>query len=98
VGVTAPTGASGSFSVRGAQTAAASFDNHTMIEGVSAIGGAAWTLGTIGAGNTTPITVEALVVNGGTPGNVTLQWAQGTSSATATRVFARSFLHAIKAP
>jgi len=35
---------------------------------------------------------QAIITTGATPGNVTLQWAQESSSATATRVSAGSFM------
>ena len=42
------------------------------------------------------IQVQGVYVNAGTGGNVTLQWAQGTSSGTATTVKANSTLWAVK--
>lgn len=50
------------------------------------------TFGALGTGTVAAIQMTGLVVVGGTAGNVQFQWAQGTSSATATRVFANSFL------
>src|SRR5262245_50768918 len=50
--------------------------------------------GTTGVGDTRGLMVHGLVVIGSTAGNLQLQWAQGTSSAFATRVFANSFMWA----
>ncbi len=45
----------------------------------------------------TAIVMEGVVSNGSTAGSVTIQWAQATSSATATTVLAKSTLWAAKA-
>jgi hypothetical protein len=49
--------------------------------------------GGIGAGSRLSATAVGLLVVAGTAGTFKLQWAQFASSATATRVFAGSFLH-----
>lgn len=55
---------------------------------------AASTLGTNGTGSDEAGTVEGTVTTGGTAGNLQLQWAQNTSSTTATTVLAGSSLQA----
>lgn len=49
-------------------------------------------LGTVGTGTYALATVKAYIANSTTPGTVTLRWAQNTSSLTATRIKAGSFL------
>jgi hypothetical protein len=53
-------------------------------------------VGAAGAGTTLAIAISGLLVVGGTAGTFKLQWAQQTSDATATRMFAGSFLRATK--
>jgi hypothetical protein len=48
--------------------------------------------GCLGAGSTTPVRVEGILVVGGTAGTFRLQWAQLAGSVTATRVLLRSYL------
>lgn len=48
------------------------------------------------AGDLTATEISGVVTNSGTAGNLTLQWAQNTSSATATTVKANSTLWAVK--
>ena len=52
-----------------------------------------------GAGATTPqvTLLKGIAVSGATAGNITLQWAQNTSNATATTVLADSWLMATRA-
>lgn len=52
------------------------------------------TVGAAGAGTVLMASFKAIVVNDTASGNVILQWAQGTSSATATTVFANSYMKA----
>jgi hypothetical protein len=47
--------------------------------------------GTNGGGNTLAITASGEITTGGTAGNLTLQWAQNTSSGTGTTVQAGSW-------
>ena len=54
--------------------------------------GASQEYGSSGAGNQTPITIHGTVANGANAGDLTLQWAQNTSDATATTVKANSWL------
>jgi len=52
-------------------------------------------LGTYGTGGAkTTASVNATVVTVGTAGNMTLRWAQDTSNATATTIYAKSWLRA----
>lgn len=44
------------------------------------------------AGNVVPITCEGLLVTAGTSGTFKLQWAQGTSNASASTLLANSFI------
>jgi hypothetical protein len=50
-----------------------------------------------GAGGVQTVTIEGSIANGGTPGSVTLQWAQNASSATPTEVYQGSTLVAHRA-
>jgi hypothetical protein len=50
-------------------------------------------VGALGAGTTCAVRLSGLLVVGGTAGAVTFRWAQRTASATATRVFANSYLY-----
>jgi hypothetical protein len=49
-------------------------------------------MGTIASGTTTILPVSGIIRTAASGGTFKLQWAQGTSSATATRVFTNSFL------
>src|SRR5687768_16117259 len=49
-------------------------------------------IGTIASGTETMMPVSGIIRTGASGGTFKLQWAQGTSSATATRVFIDSFL------
>jgi len=51
-----------------------------------------------GAGTTVrfPVSMQGIFTNSSTAGNVTLQWAQNTSGATTTTVYANSTLWAVK--
>lgn len=55
-------------------------------------GSATPTFGGLGAGTTAAIALGGLLVMAGTSAAFTFRWAQGTSSGTATRVFAGSYL------
>ena len=96
--VNGPSGVGGWFGVVGPGTTATTFVNSTVNnEADTAVGGGgAPAAGTYGASAWTAHYVEALVVNGATAGNVTLQWAQATSSGTDTRLAADSFLIATR--
>ncbi len=59
-------------------------------QGFPLVNGSAQAWGCLGG--TTSGFLLGCVTTGGTSGNVTLQWAQNTSNATATRIFAPSFL------
>lgn len=60
--------------------------------GVEVVSGTTFTCGTNGTGNPLSLTMEGSVIMDGTAGNVQLQWAQNTSSGTATTVMAGSAL------
>lgn len=49
-------------------------------------------VGTVASGTSTVLPVSGIIRTGASGGTFKLQWAQGTSSATATRVFLDSFL------
>lgn len=55
---------------------------------------AAEAFGCLGAGTDTSLSFQGNVATGGSAGNLQLQWAQGTSNGTATRVFGQSFIAA----
>jgi hypothetical protein len=74
-------------------------DNDVMTAGVySATSSPSLEVSYAGAGATVigPVPVSVLYTGGGTGGNVTLQWAQKTSDATATVMKANSSLWAVK--
>lgn len=55
------------------------------------------TVGTYGTGGTkTTASISATVMTAGTAGNMTLRWAQDASNATATTIYAKSWLRAIR--
>ena len=60
--------------------------------------GSTWTYSSGATGGDFLVAITARVVNGATPGNVTLQWAQGTSSATAVTLRADSIMQATRVP
>lgn len=53
-------------------------------------------VGCIGSGTTASCDIHGTLITAGTGGTFKLQWAQNTSDATATRIFARSFLKAVR--
>lgn len=92
---TGPAGSTGVVAVVGPGTAATAFAD-SLVNNQGGAFAAGLPAGTFGAGNKTLVTVVGSVVNGATPGNVTLQWAQRASSATATTVYTGSFLVATR--
>jgi len=56
------------------------------------VGSATTVLGTIASGTSSIVHVAGIIRTGASGGTFKLQWAQGSSSGTATRVFANSFL------
>ncbi|MGI5288021.1 hypothetical protein ACQEVF_32415 [Nonomuraea polychroma] len=56
------------------------------------VGAVTTVMGTIASGTSSVVHVAGIIRVSSTGGTFKLQWAQGTSSATATRVFANSFL------
>lgn len=93
---TVPTGATLEWaSLRaGGSLASASFGTTTedvLGSGTVAFGGAN------GAGTRLPFQARGIVVMGSTAGDLQFQWAQTTSDAVATTVFARSFLQVQRA-
>lgn len=55
------------------------------------------TVGTYGTGGSkTTASISALVTTAGTAGNMQLRWAQDASNATATTIYAKSWLRAIR--
>lgn len=95
VSLTGPAGATGAVGAIGTGTTQTTFENSAFNNQAGAFG-ATLPIGTVGAGNKTLAFVVGSIVNSTTPGNVTLQWAQKVSSATATTVFAGSFLVATR--
>lgn len=53
-------------------------------------------VGAVGAGTVLSIAINGILVVSSTAGTFKLQWAQGTSDATASRVFANSFIKLTK--
>lgn len=87
---TGPASATMTWESRG--LAAADASNVAMITTDVAAIGTTVTHGCLGAGTTTRVHGSGLLVVSSTAGNLQLQWAQGTSSVTATNVFAGSWL------
>lgn len=64
----------------------------TIHGAASIIGSTSFTVGTAGAGNHRTLSMSGSLITVGTPGNLQLQWAQSTSSGTATIVHKNSML------
>ncbi len=87
---TGPSGAAMTWESRG--LGAADVANVAMVSTDIAAIGTTVTHGTLGAGTTLTVLGTGLLIVSSTAGNLQLQWAQGTSSGTATNVFAGSWL------
>lgn len=68
----------------------------TVAPDVITASGTGRAMGGVGAGSKIGVPIRGIVVNGATAGNLQLQWAQRASDATATNVFANSFISARK--
>jgi len=69
------------------------FSGTTSLYGpISSSGGTISSVETYGTTNPTMVFVKGVVMNGSTAGDLQLQWAQNASSATATTVYAKSYL------
>lgn len=89
VGWTAPASATFSWLHTGLASTAASFsDDGTGAGDLTS----AFTFGALGTGTNCGVMFHGVLTTSGTAGNFQVQWAQGTSSGTATRVFSGSFL------
>ena len=88
-GLSVPTGATFRMGVHalGAGAAADTFDLRSI-----AYTTGTFDFGAIGAGTVTMAIIKAMVIIAGTGGDITLQWAQQTADATATTVFANSYM------
>lgn len=87
---TGPSGAAMTWESRG--LAAADASNVAAITTDVAAIGTTVTHGCLGTGTTTRVHGSGLLIVSTTAGTLTLQWAQGTSSGTATNLFAGSWL------
>jgi hypothetical protein len=87
---TGPSGAAMTWESRG--LAAGDASNVAAISTDVAAIGTTVTHGCLGTGTTTRVMGSGLLIVSLTAGNLTLQWAQGTSSGTATNLFAGSWL------
>jgi hypothetical protein len=76
-----------------ATTAAGNTVNNSAFAETDTLG-----VGAVGAGTTLVVPIQGILVISSTAGTFQLQWAQNASSATATRVFAPSFLDLFKWP
>jgi hypothetical protein len=86
----APAGAAMPWGVAAPVTTAVGF-NDDQTAGFD-LTGTGVTFGALGTGTTAAALISGLLVVGGTAGTLKLQWAQGTSSGTATRLFINSYL------
>lgn len=94
MGWTVPAGSSGRWGSHSIQNAATTNTDNLIVKSAAAITD---TLGGGGAGTADLMSVvNGLLVVGGTGGTLRLQWAQRTTSATATTVFAHSSLYAVR--
>lgn len=93
--LTFPSGATLLAECRG-QPEAASIASGLVYTVLTTSGGASQNFGLLGTGTTSLIRIEGVLVVSSTAGNLQLQWAQGTSDGTATRVLANSFIRARK--
>lgn len=93
--LTVPTGASGYKSLIGPEVATTNVTNTNMTTAWDGLTSEA-VVGTDNSVANPTIILEGLVVNGANAGSVTLRWAQGTSSATATTIYEHSYLIAHK--
>jgi hypothetical protein len=84
-----PAGATGTITCNRFNVGAASTGDDTVSS--DPIGNVV-TAGGLGAGFDTPVAATGLLKVAGTAGTFKLQWAQNTSSGTATRIFADSFI------
>jgi hypothetical protein len=98
VAVKGPTGVGGIFSVEGPGTGATTATDLNVNNQVGAVAASPTGLvaGTLGAGTDGLVRVHAVIRNGSTAGDAVIQWAQGTSSGTATQVLTDSYLTAVK--
>ncbi|MFI7707599.1 hypothetical protein [Nonomuraea sp. NPDC049480] len=60
------------------------------------VGATTTIMGTVASGTTTAVHVAGIIRVSSTGGTFRLEWAQGTSSATATRLFANSFIRCVR--
>lgn len=89
IGFSAPAAASFNFNAVAMSTTAALYtDDQTFIGELTSTP----TFGCLGVGTVAGCLIQGLLVGGGTAGNFQFQWAQGTSSATSTRVFGGSYM------
>lgn len=89
VGWTVPSSASLDWTLVGLGAAAAAYTDD-QVGGFQTL--STPTIGAIAAGTFAGLLMVGLLVTSVTAGSLVLQWAQGTSSGTATTVFANSFL------
>lgn len=60
------------------------------------VGATTTIMGTVASGTTTVVHVAGIIRVGASGGTFRLEWAQGTSSGTATRLFTNSFLRCVR--
>jgi hypothetical protein len=91
---TGPAGASMDWTPNGLATSQATGTGSMKLDRLPL--GTEETLGASGAGVKAVALPRGILTVGATPGNLTLRWAQATSSATATTVFANSWIRVTK--
>jgi len=85
------TPASGSFTGMG-KCLVGSASAQTELQALPYTGNSSEQWGGLGAGNTAFGQVDGMLVTAGTPGNLTIEWAQFVTNGTATQVQGNSFL------
>lgn len=90
--ITAPAGAALSIdmTLNAVSTSAQPFGGRATVSGTAALNAA------IATGNGNLLSIAAWILNGATPGNVTLQWAQGTSNGNALIFRKGSYMQATR--
>ena len=91
ISIAAPAGASGHWGVQALTAAVTTISGDMMSQSTTVFGGAGLVIGTDDALSSLAI-VKGTCVNGGTPGNLQLNWAQNTATVGDTKILTNSKL------